>query len=140
MTLFAGTQYEIKCHPTSWVLCIKFRSLETLLQIFCTPATSIHGLNCASLDLITTTLTQSTSAPPPPPPPHPCRHQPGQLVYDLTLAPDVDLPNDSQTSIHSNNDPRHDSSPNNKHLQSVSHHKPHPSTRTTFLHYLYFPE
>ena len=34
MTLFAGTQYEIKCRPTSWVLCNKFRSLEILLQIF----------------------------------------------------------------------------------------------------------
>ena len=76
----------------------------------------------------------------PTPPPHPHRHQPCQLVYDLTLAPDVDLPSDSQTNIHSNNAPRHASSPNNKHPQSVSHHKPHPSTRTTFLHYLFiFP-
>ena len=32
MTLFAGTQYEIKCRPTFWVLCNKFRSLE-ILQI-----------------------------------------------------------------------------------------------------------
>ena len=61
------------------------------------------------------------------------------LVYDLTLAPDVDLPNDSQTNVHSNNVPRHDSS-HNQHPQSVGHHKPHPLTRTTFLHYLYFLE
>ena len=121
---------------------LNFEVKKYYFQIFCRPATSVHGLNRASLDLITTTLTQSTSAQPhpPPPPPPPFSHQPGQLVYDLTLAPDVDLPNDTQTSIHSNNDPRHDSSPNNKHPQSVSHHKPQSLTRTTFLHYLYFPE
>ena len=38
-----------------------------------------------------------------------------QLIYDLTLALDVDLPNDSQTNIHANNVLRHDNSPNNKH-------------------------
>ena len=40
------------------------------------------------------------------------------------LSSDKDLPNDSQTNIHSNNVRRHDSSPNNKHPQSVSHPKP----------------
>ena len=69
MTLFAGTQYEIKCRPTSWVLRNKFRSLEKYYcKYFCRPATPIHGQNRASLNLITTTLTQSTSAQPAPPP------------------------------------------------------------------------
>ena len=44
-----------------------------------------------------------------------------------------------QTSIHSNNIPRHDSSPNNKRTQSVSHSKSRPSTRTTFPHYFILP-
>ena len=65
MPLFAGTQYEIKCRPTSWLLCNTFRSLEILLQIFYTPATRIHGLNLASRSITTTTLTQSTFAQPP---------------------------------------------------------------------------
>ena len=102
MTLFAGTQYEIKCRPTSWVLCNKFIRLEILLKIFCRPATPIHELNRASLNLITTTLTQSTSAQLSHAPAPPRRHQPGQFIYDLTLAPEVDQPNDSQTNIHSN--------------------------------------
>ena len=54
--------------------------------------------------------------------------------------PDKDLPNNSQRNIHSNNVPRHDTYPNNKHPQSVSHPKPRHSTRTSFPHYLYFPK
>ena len=38
--------------------------------------------------------------------------------------PDKDLPNDSRTNIHSNNVRRHDSSPKNKHPQSVAIPRP----------------
>ena len=61
-------------------------------------------------------------------------------TYNNNTTPDKDLPNDSQTNIHSNNVPRHDSSPNNKHPQSVSHPKPYPSTRTTVFNIYVFPE
>ena len=135
MTLFAGTQYEIKCRPTFWVLCNKFRSLEMLLQIFLyRPATLIHGLNRASLNLITTTLTQSTSAHPaatnlvseymilPSPRRRSTERQPNK-PYTQTMSLDMTAPPTTNTLE-----------------QSVSHRKPHPSTRTTFLHYLYFPE
>ena len=47
--------------------------------------------------------------------------------------PDKDLPNDSQTNIHSNNVYRHDSSHNNKHPQSVSHPKPGPTQDPLFF-------
>ena len=52
---------------------------------------------------------------------------------NITLTPDRDLPNDSQTNIHSNNVRRHDSSPNNKHPQSVSHPKPGPTQDPLFF-------
>ena len=68
-----------KYSTTSHVLCNKFPSLNILLQNF-RPATPIHGLNRAPLNLITTTLNQSTSAQPPPTT-IPARHQSGQLVY-----------------------------------------------------------
>ena len=44
-----------------------------------------------------------------------------QQQNNITLTPDKALPNDSETNIHSNNVPRHDSSPDNKHPQSVIH-------------------
>ena len=47
--------------------------------------------------------------------------------------PDKDLPNDSQTNIHSNNVRRYDSSHNNKHPQSVSHPKPGPTQDPLFF-------
>ena len=47
--------------------------------------------------------------------------------------PDKDLPNDSQTNIHSNNVYRHDSSHNNKHPQSVGHPKPGPTQDPLFF-------
>ena len=73
MALFAGTQYEIKCRPTSYVLCNNFEVEKFYCKYFYRPATPIHVLNRASPNLITTTLTQSTSAQPPhaPSPPSP---------------------------------------------------------------------
>ena len=74
---------------------------------------------------------------PAPTPPHPRRHQPGQLVYDLTLAPDVDQPTTIKQSYTQPMPLDMTTPPNNKHPQSVSHHKFHPSTITALLHYLY---
>ena len=53
--------------------------------------------------------------------------------------PDKDLPNDSQTNIHSNNVRRHDSSHNNKHPQSVSRHKPGPTQDPLFFTIFFLP-
>ena len=118
-------EYKIKCRPASWVLCNKFWSLEILLQIFLeTWIANSRTKSCISEFYYDNPHSVNLSQTSLRPPPHPRRHQPGQLIYDLTVAQDVDLPKDSQTNIHSNNVPRHDSSPNNKHPQSVSQHKP----------------
>ena len=57
----------------------------------------------------------------------------GRKNNNITLTPDKDLQNDSQTNIHSKNVRRHDSSPNNKHPQSVSHPKPGPTQDPLFF-------
>ena len=101
MTLSSGTQYEIKCHPSSWVLCNKFIRLEILLQIFLkTCKANSRTKSCISESYYDNPHSVYLCPTSPRPPPHPRRHQPGQLVYDLTLAPDVDLSNDNQTNIH----------------------------------------
>ena len=54
--------------------------------------------------------------------------------------PDKDLPNDSQTNIHSEQCSSARQLPNNKHLQSVSHPKPGPTQDPLFFTIFYFPE
>ena len=88
MTLFARTQYEKQIDQLLGYYVINFLVQKYYCKYFCRPATPIHGLNLAPLNLITTTLNQSTSAQPPPP--HSRLHQPGQLVYDLNPHPASD--------------------------------------------------
>ena len=137
VTLFAGTQYEIKCRPTSWVQCNKFRSLEILLKIFWQTCNANSRTKSCIFESYCTTLTQSTSAKPPHAPTTPAATN---LVCLYMILPSPQTKIYQTTVKQTNNVPRHDSSPNNKPPQSVSHHNPHPSTITTFHHYLYLPE
>ena len=88
MTCFARTQYEKHFYQLFGYYVINFQDLRYYCKYFCRPATPVHGLNRAPLNLITTILNQSTTALPPSP--HPRRHQPGQLVYDLNSHPASD--------------------------------------------------